>query len=1243
MTGGTHRHQISIQLIVAALLSCLATATARADLNVPVNLSGPAGTTSETTVVGQGSVTNFSINVTFNNLGNFVYASDLLVGIIAPNGAAIEFGGEGLSLDGYDGITFANAGVFPAGWRSESNANHSHGPVNLGSFGLSGGPGNYRVILKNGWASSPGASWTGTVTIGGVITPPDGDSDGIPDADDNCPVVANADQMDADGDGVGDACDICPAGDNSIDLDSDGIPDACDNCPSVSNPDQVDGEGPSPAFVPVAAWHFDENGGTSAEDVVGGHTGNSTSVGWSAAGRHGSAVEFSTGGSSMSVPGATDFDLTDQLTISLWINPSAFPVTISRFLTHGGPTYVFRLQNRKPHFYVRKGGVLTGSQANVLINANEWTHLAAVWDGVGDGLLKIYINGEEAAAYDFQGTVTAPIDATGAAITLGNGSSERYEGLMDELGIFNKALSESEIQTLMVQGLGDGIGDACDSCPDAPNVVNVTQETYHQTIQAAIDASLPGDVIELGACTILERGIVLHNKSVTLRGQGAESTVIDGDHVPGIIFTMENGDESVLENISIQNGVANSGNGGVVSVESGSSTTFRHCIFKGNDAGPQRDGALEITGAAARLEACVFADNTSGRDSSAIGASFGASMTLINCLFRGNGGAATTVLAYQGTVNLLNCTFVDQLDQRILQAQSNGSIGAVNNVFHADAPVFSGDITIHTSVYAGATGTNIDGVPTFVDAANGDYRLAPGSLGVDAADYDAYVVAGGGATDLADASRTVDSCVDDTGIGSVTFLDMGAYETQDDGPDTDGDGVSNVCDSCPGSDDHLDADGDGVADGCDACPGSDDTADADGDGVADGCDACPNSPNVHNATTDVYYATIQAAIDAAASGDVIELGACTFYEDNITFPIGVDLTLRGAGRDLTIIDGGGTADTLPILNLENRGQTRATVISDLTVQNGVNTVTTGGGGARITNTKPTIRRVSFKNNAGPALGNGTAHVNVAGSAADPLFDRCIFTGGTDAYDAVGVSGSTRSVFSQCLITDNFTFEPIRIEGGPHTLINCTILTDGTSSGRAINSTGGEIDAINSVFTGTLSINGSAVLNPSRCLYSGATGDNIDGVPTFVDTANGDYRLAPGSPGIDAADYDTYAANGGGATDLAEANRTVDSCASDTGIGNVTYLDMGAYESQDDGPDDNNNGVPDICDGPCGGLQLGDVDESGTVDIADADALASILLDDSAANSDQFCAADVNQDGQVNGLDVQAFVSRLLVQ
>ncbi|CAN0535616.1 unnamed protein product, partial [Laminaria digitata] len=44
-----------------------------------------------------------------------------------------------------------------------------------------------------------------------ALSRPDADEDGIPDAMDNCPDEANADQADEDNNGVGDACEEPPA------------------------------------------------------------------------------------------------------------------------------------------------------------------------------------------------------------------------------------------------------------------------------------------------------------------------------------------------------------------------------------------------------------------------------------------------------------------------------------------------------------------------------------------------------------------------------------------------------------------------------------------------------------------------------------------------------------------------------------------------------------------------------------------------------------------------------------------------------------------------------------------------------------------------------------------------------------------------------------------------------------------------------------------------------------------------
>ena len=63
----------------------------------------------------------------------------------------------------------------------------------------------------------------------------DHDKDGRLNANDNCPVVANASQGDVDGDALGDACDA--------DIDGDDVLNDVDNCPYVANPDQTDIDG----------------------------------------------------------------------------------------------------------------------------------------------------------------------------------------------------------------------------------------------------------------------------------------------------------------------------------------------------------------------------------------------------------------------------------------------------------------------------------------------------------------------------------------------------------------------------------------------------------------------------------------------------------------------------------------------------------------------------------------------------------------------------------------------------------------------------------------------------------------------------------------------------------------------------------------------------------------------------------------------------------------------------------------
>jgi len=82
-------------------------------------------------------------------------------------------------------------------------------------------------------------------TIQAFAVYPDGDDDAYPDGVDNCPTVANPDQLDTDGDGIGDACDVDPncADPSNADADGDGVGDPCDNCNGCFDPTNTDSDG----------------------------------------------------------------------------------------------------------------------------------------------------------------------------------------------------------------------------------------------------------------------------------------------------------------------------------------------------------------------------------------------------------------------------------------------------------------------------------------------------------------------------------------------------------------------------------------------------------------------------------------------------------------------------------------------------------------------------------------------------------------------------------------------------------------------------------------------------------------------------------------------------------------------------------------------------------------------------------------------------------------------------------------
>lgn len=93
-------------------------------------------------------------------------------------------------------------------------------------------------------------------------------------------------------------------------------------------------------------------------------------------------------------------------------------------------------------FTIWSGGTYTLVWGTIKVKKGEWTHIVGTYDGKIESL---YINGE----LDTTANKTGKIDTPANALGLGKYSSETYIGGMDELFLFNRALSQNEIKDLM--------------------------------------------------------------------------------------------------------------------------------------------------------------------------------------------------------------------------------------------------------------------------------------------------------------------------------------------------------------------------------------------------------------------------------------------------------------------------------------------------------------------------------------------------------------------------------------------------------------------------------------------------------------------------------------------------------------------------------------------------------------------------------------------------------------------------
>lgn len=202
----------------------------------------------------------------------------------------------------------------------------------------------------------------------------------------------------------------------------------------------------------IAHYPFDVATGSTVTDVGGnGHDGTLANGATLAGGRSGQALSLDGADDHVEVPDDPGLDVTTPYTETAWVNPADTSGRNDVTMKDPGQwAFGFQVQDGR-----LRAGFENGSDDNFIgtggsVPADAWTHLAVVYDGAH---VRGYVDGSEVFAIDqaSDGSGIAVSDATPATndqpLTVGRGEGQ-FEGLIEDLRIYGRALSAAEIQTL---------------------------------------------------------------------------------------------------------------------------------------------------------------------------------------------------------------------------------------------------------------------------------------------------------------------------------------------------------------------------------------------------------------------------------------------------------------------------------------------------------------------------------------------------------------------------------------------------------------------------------------------------------------------------------------------------------------------------------------------------------------------------------------------------------------------------
>jgi hypothetical protein len=206
----------------------------------------------------------------------------------------------------------------------------------------------------------------------------------------------------------------------------------------------------------MAAYSFDEGTGSVVNDISG-HDLDGSLMGptWTPTGKYGAALTFNGSSAYVDLNDPTALQLTGSMTLSAWVRATANPADDGQIIAKADNTTGWQFKTSPdtgPHTFGITIHSPTGSTAarysNTVRSLNTWYHVAGVFNAAVPAL-DLYVNGVLDNGV-LSGAIPTSQQNSSQEVSVGRRIGGYYfQGNIDEIRIYNRALNQSEIQNDM--------------------------------------------------------------------------------------------------------------------------------------------------------------------------------------------------------------------------------------------------------------------------------------------------------------------------------------------------------------------------------------------------------------------------------------------------------------------------------------------------------------------------------------------------------------------------------------------------------------------------------------------------------------------------------------------------------------------------------------------------------------------------------------------------------------------------